>query len=44
MGFLEELGDAILSIGKPVTGFGLGFWILVGIGTAVLLCALFLFR
>jgi len=35
MGFWENLGDSVLSIGGPITKIGLGIWVLIGIGVMV---------
>lgn len=40
MGFFEELGDSILSIGGGVTQIGLGLWIVGGIIVAILIAVL----
>jgi hypothetical protein len=44
MGIWEDMGDTILSLGRPLTNFGLGFWIIIGIGLVILIGALVLFR
>jgi len=44
MGVWEELGDGVLSIGKPLTGLGIGIWILGGCIIAVAIVILLVMK
>ena len=42
MGFFEQLGDNLLSIGGPLTDISIGKWIIMGIVAMVLVIVLIL--
>lgn len=44
MGFWDGIGDSILGMGGPLTGIGIGKWILLGIGACIGMLLLLLTR